>query len=646
MGTITGKQSQVLCILILIIITAAAYWRLPANGFIVDYDDGKYVTKNQHITTGLSFENIRWAFTTTRAANWHPLTWISHMVDCGIYGVNPTGHHITNLLLHIVNAILLFLLLDRITGCRRRSLFVAVLFAIHPLHVESVAWVAERKDVLSTLFWMLTLWAYVFYVARPSIPRYSLMVIAYILGLLTKPMLVSLPLILLMLDFWPLRRSDKGWIRLIIEKLPLCTLAVGSCAMTYWAQSRGGAVGSFEVFPVTARIANAFVAYISYIAKMFWPGNLAVIYPHPGVHLPMWQGVGAAALFIVVSIATVKMVRTKPYIIMGWLWYVATLIPVIGLVQVGQQAMADRYTYIPLTGIFVALTWGIADILRVKPQYDAGCSDESIEVQRIHLPFSTTLTALVIIFLLGVRTDREVGYWQDGETLFTRAVAVTPPNFIAQNILGNISRAKENWGEAADHYEEALRAREDPDSRKSLAVVLFQSGDYSGAAANFQMSIKMNPRSADSHKGLALALSRLGNVKGAADEYAQAIELMPKDAKLYYDLGSLFAMAGQLPEAIPPLKKAIKFNPSFAQAHHNLGLVYLCQRKTGQAIIEFKKAIQIDPREGAFHIRLATAYYMKRSFASAAKEIQEAEDLGNSVDPELKNAIADGLHKK
>lgn len=365
--------------LALILSILVVYWNVTNNEFI-SYDDSTYVTDNPYVKKGLTAEGFIWAFTSTRASNWHPVTWLSHMLDSEIYGIDSKGHHFTNLLFHIASTLLLFLVLKRMTGRLWRSAFVSALFAFHPLHVESVAWVAERKDVLSAFFWMLTIWAYVRYTERPLLKRYFLVFLALLIGLMAKPMLVTLPFVLLLMDIWPLGRLDvrqkglKSKIQsegctknyqsasaygLVVEKIPLLVLVVLSSLITFFVQQRGGAVGSFEKYTLITRIANALISYVRYIEKMIWPHDLAVFYPHPGNTFSLWQVTGAFVLLTGVSFFIIKAARRNKYIVAGWLWYVLTLVPVIGLVQVGAQSQADRYTYIPLIGLFIIIAWGV-----------------------------------------------------------------------------------------------------------------------------------------------------------------------------------------------------------------------------------------------------------------------------------------------
>lgn len=364
----------------LILATLAVYWQVGAHEFVY-YDDDIYVSQNRHIQSGLTSQSIAWAFTATHASNWHPLTWLSHMLDYELFGLDSGRHHLTNVFFHIANTLLLFIVLRGMTGESRRSGFVAALFALHPLHVESVAWLSERKDVLSTFFWMLTMWSYAKYAERPSAGRYAPIVAFFILGILSKPMIVTLPFVLVLLDYWPLRRiqlDDAGgsWrslvdFRLILEKTPLFALAAASSIVTFIAQRAGGSVKSLVHFPLDVRVANALVSYFAYIGKMFYPFHLAVLYPHPG-RPPLWQIAGAGALFISISALAVRGFRRHTNVSVGWFWYVGTLVPVIGFVQVGNQAMADRYTYIPFIGIFVIIAWGVPELAKRWPRLKVG----------------------------------------------------------------------------------------------------------------------------------------------------------------------------------------------------------------------------------------------------------------------------------
>ena len=368
------KKRDLLTCLFIIMVTLSVYWQVQNFDFL-NFDDDMYVTDNHHVQEGLTLKSIIWAFTTIHASNWHPLTWLSHMLDCQLYGINAGWHHLTNLLFHIANTLLLFFVFQKMTGCFWQSVFVATLFALHPLHVESVAWISERKDVLSTFFWMLTMWSYTRYVERLEVNRYLLVILFFTLGLMSKPMLVTLPFVLLLLDFYPLYRfrfqkSDtsanpkqrSNILLLVLEKIPLLVLTAVSSAVTLYAQKHGEAIMSLDAISLKIRISNAVVSYIKYIGKMIYPSNLAVMYPFQGI-LPWWKITGACLILVSMSLLAIRIIKQSSYFAVGWLWYIGTLVPVIGLVQVGNQSMADRYTYVPLIGLFIIITWGVSELM-------------------------------------------------------------------------------------------------------------------------------------------------------------------------------------------------------------------------------------------------------------------------------------------
>jgi len=472
----TKTQIVTVCI-VLSIATVLAFWQVSRCEFTT-LDDIRYVTKNRSIQQGITVDAIAWAFTSYYAGNWDPVTWLSHMVDIELFGLQPRGHHLTNLLLHLLNTLLLFLLLHRMTKSLWQSAFVAALFALHPLHVESVAWVAERKDVLSTFFLMLTMGAYIFYVERQGPARYVIVLLLFALGLMAKPMLVTLPFVFLLLDYWPLRRfipkriervkgsadgkgkagkrnPKKGAIKaeaptkdiftwslvrpLFLEKLPLLVLALASSVIAYLAQQRVGALELNEVLPLASRIGNAFVAYALYMMKMIWPSRLAVFYPHPESWPPLVV-IGTTLLFIAITLSVLWKGRKYPYLPVGWFWYVGTLVPVIGIVQVGSHAMADRYSYIPLIGLFIMCAWGIPELIR-KWRYGK-------EI--------LAMSATVILLILGMVTWIQVGYWQNSIALYDHTLNVTENNSLIHNNRGNEYLALKNYAQALVDYSKAI----------------------------------------------------------------------------------------------------------------------------------------------------------------------------------------------
>ena len=581
--------------------TLVVFWQVGNHAFI-DVDDGEYVTDNVHVNTGLSWDNITWAFTSTHAANWHPLTWLSHMLDCELFGLNPKGHHLTSVLFHIVNSLLLFLILRWMTGAPWRSGLVAALFALHPLHVESVAWVAERKDVLSTFFLFLTLLSYLWYVERSGFYRYLLIILFFTLGLMAKPMLVTLPFVLLLLDYWPLERIRLGQsdmthagqshpstvtrkpkaqaFSLLLEKTPLFVLAALSCLVTFLAQRSGGAVGALEMYPFSMRIANGLVSYVHYIIKMIWPQNLAVFYPHPGQSLPMWQAAGAGLLLLVISITVIRLGRRYPYLPVGWLWYIGTLVPVIGLVQVGAQAMADRYTYVPLIGLFLMIAWGVADLLGSW---------------RYGKP-ALAVAAPLLLSALMVCATFQVSYWKNSLTLFEHTLRVTSHNSQVHNNLGNVLTQKGKLQEAISHYTKALEISPNyAEAHINLGVALTRQGRLKEAIKHYSAALQLKSNSAELHNNLGVALFELGDIPGAIKNYLAAVQLKPDYAEAHNNLGNGLVKLGKLSEAEIHYGKALKLRADYPEAHNNLGVALARQGRLREAIAHFREAVRLAP---------------------------------------------------
>ena len=546
--------------LFLAAVTLAVFWPVAGNDFVA-YDDRTYVTDNLHVQRGVDLEGLGWAWTAGRAGNWHPLTWMSHMLDWELYGADPTGHHVTSLALHILNTLLLFFMLDRLTGAVGRSAFVAALFALHPLHVESVAWVAERKDVLSAGFWMLTIWAYARYARAPAMRRYLPVMLLLALGLTAKPMLVTLPFVLLLLDYWPLGRGAERFRALLLEKIPLLVLAAASSVVTLLVQHGEGAMRSVEDYPVMERLSNAIVTYPAYLAKMVWPRDLAVFYPHPGPALPAWKVVVAALLLILITAGAVRVRRSRPYVLVGWLWYVGTLVPVIGLVQVGSQSMADRYTYLPLIGVFVIVAWGVPDLL---PGLRAWLS----------------APAVALLLLLSAVTHAQLGVWRSSETLFEHALAVTRNNYVAHNNLGIVLSEEGRVKEALEHYDAALRIEPDyAPLHVNLGNALVKQARPEEAYAHYTRAIELDARSVDAHYHLGLLLARQGGFEEAIGHYNEALAIDPGDPLVHNNLGSALARQGKLEQAVDHFTEAIRHRPGYARAHANLaGAFFLLER--------------------------------------------------------------------
>jgi tetratricopeptide (TPR) repeat protein len=559
----------------LVAVTWAVFGQTLAHDF-VNFDDHVYVYDNPLIIRGLSAEGITSAFTHTHARNWHPLTTVSHMLDCQLYGLNASGHHLTNVILHTISVLLLFLVLNQMTGALWQSAFVAAIFAIHPLHVESVAWIAERKDVLSGLFFMLTLGAYAWYAQAPSPPRYLLVVLLVGFGLMAKPMLVTLPFVLLLLDYWPLariggQRSEIGsrLRRLITEKIPLFLLSFFSCIATLFAQRQNPT--AIDQLPFVWRLNNTFVSYVTYIWQMLWPARLAVFYPYPNNRVPIVEVILAISFLVSVTLLVIYLRRAKPYLVTGWFWYLGMLVPVIGLVQVGEQVHADRYTYLPQIGLYIMIAWTAGDLLLES-------------TARVHRALASAVAAIAIVSL-GVRAFGQASYWKNSETLWNNTLAVTGENDVAHNNLGflflrrgqldeaisqfqaalnirsrnsethynlgaaliqsNLGNAlarKQLWDEAIDHLQEAVRLRPDyADAYFNLGSVLFQQGHIEQAIAQWRKALAIRPRDAEAHRNVASALRGQGNVKEAISEYEQALNIAPEDSVVLNNLAWILA---------------------------------------------------------------------------------------------------------
>ncbi len=672
---------QLFIFLLLALVTLMAYRQVRNNEFI-NLDDDLYVTHNPYVSKGLTSKGMVWAFTSMHKGHWHPMTWLSHMLDYNLYGLNPTGHHITNLLFHITNTLLLFLLLYRMTNLPWRSSFVAALFALHPLHVESVVWVAERKDVLSAFFFMLAIWTYVRYVEEPKFNRYSLTVFCFLLALMSKPMVVTLPFVLLLLDYWPLGRlrlekRDNGqnispsksmflvsrralFFRLLLEKIPLFFLAASLSLFTILAHRGSGAISSLDKLPLEIRIGNALVSYVKYIAKMAWPDRLAVLYPHP-IIVPFWQIAGAALLLVIISVLLTLAGKKRPYCIVGWLWYLGVLLPVIGLVQAGIQSMADRFTYLPMVGLFIIIVFGISD---------------GLIGWRYGRPALVTLGTLSIVVLI-VSTASQVQLWRNSVTLFRHTLRVTTNNSLIHNNLGVTLRRQGEEQEALVHYKkaleinprytdahynlatllarqgkdqeatahfvEALRIKSDNvEAHNALGVILVKQGKVQEAVAHFAQAISINPNYADAHfnfgialvrqgrnkeailcfnealrinskddkihNNLAVALAGVGRAEEAAAHYVQALQINPGSTDAHYNLGSLLTLQGKDQEAMRHYYEVLRINPSDALAHYKLGIVLARQGKNQEAVIHLSEVVRIIPNYGEAHLTLGLLY--------------------------------------
>ena len=575
----------------LFVVTWAVFGQTLWDDF-VNYDDPSYVYQNTRITSGINLANVAWAFTHIHSGNWHPLTTITHMLDCQLHGLNAGWHHFTNVLLHAIAVVLLFVALQQMTGALWRSAFVSAVFAVHPLHVESVAWIAERKDVMSAVFFMVTLLAYLNYTRAPSIGRYLTVALAVVLGLMSKPMLVTLPFVLLLLDYWPLGRFEahrsktgRQVLQPVLEKIPLIVLSAVSSIVTFLAQR--GAIGWTEQLPVSARISNALVAYAVYIRQMFWPAGLAVFYPHPENRLPALEISLALIVLVGITTAAFHFRKKAPYFITGWLWYLGMLVPVIGLVQVGWQGHADRYTYLPQIGLYIAVTWAVTDFTR------------SWRFQRMAL----TAAGVVVLGALTWSSRLETAYWRDSETLFTHALAVTRNNDVALNNLG---------------------------------IIFLEKGRLDDAISNLQAAIDLRPENAPAHDNLAKALLQKGQVAEAMVHYRKFLEIEPENVEARNTLGTALIQQGKLREAIGQWQDALAIQPENGNAASNLAWVFAtCPedsiRDARHAVELAEKALRISGGKIPMIYKvLAAAYAESGRFADAIETAQRGAELATS----------------
>ena len=566
--------------------TLAVYWQVTGFEF-VNYDDTDFVTANPHVQAGLTAASFKWAWQSEVARNWHPITMLTHILDCQLFGVRPGWPHLVNLLLHVANTLLLFHLLKRMTGALWRAAAVAALFALHPLHVESVAWVAERKDVLSTLFWFLTTWAYLRYAENLKFQIsnfkffYALALLFYALGLMSKPMLVTVPFALLLLDYWPLGRLKFGagfsW-RPWVEKIPFLAMSAALCVVTYRIQQHGGAVLDTSNRPLDTRLGNALVAYVSYIGKMFWPRHLAGLYLHPG-NWPAWQVALSALLLLAFSTLALAQARRRPYLAVGWFWYMGTLVPVIGLVQVGMQVMADRYTYVPLIGLFIILAWGGYDLARAW-----GWSK--------WLPAA----GAVALAACAAASARQAGFWKNSETLFNRMIDATPNNYMAHYNLANLRVREKRIDEAIAHYTAAIE--EEPnyaDAHNNLGGLFLDQKRYEEAVGHYRAALRINP-----------GYLRYFNLANALADAASA----------HHD-------TNQFAEAVQTYRQALQLDPNSSDAHQNLGLTWQAQGRTEEALAEFEQAARLDSNSVDTWTQLGFAYARLNNMERAAAAFRE-----------------------
>jgi tetratricopeptide (TPR) repeat protein len=637
--------------------TLLVYWPVSKCQF-VNYDDTDFVTANPQVQAGLTPGGFKWVWHSEVARNWHPITMLSHMLDCQLFGLNAGGHHLTSLLFHLANTLLLFHVLKLMTGAQWRSAFVAALFAWHPLHVESVAWIAERKDVLSTFFWFLSLWAYIRYARGVGMKNghwkvfYGLALLFYGLGLMSKPMLVTGPFVLLLLDYWPLGRlnfsqekpttakarlprpaADRSGFRrrLLWEKVPFLVMSAFLCVITFYIQKHGGAMLSGINLSLTSRIENAFISYVRYVGKMIWPAHLAGLYLRSG-EWPVWLAGLAAVSLLLVSIIVARQARRRPWLAVGWFWYLGTLVPVIGIVQVGMQTMADRFTYVPLLGLFIIVSWGGGELVRYWK-----------------LPeFAPWLAATLVLIGCMAATAHQVGFWKDSETLFQRMIAVTKNNYMAHYNLANLYWREKRNEEATAHYQAALQ--EEPnyaEAHNNFAGLLLDEKRYPEAIQHYADAIRLNPQylyyfnyanaladeasarqdtnefaqavraygqaltlnpgASDAHNNFGMTWDAQGRENEAASEFAEAVRLKPDFELAHFNLANALSRLGKLDEAIAEYRVAIGLNPDRAASYNGFGVCYAMQNKMAEAAQQFKEVIRLQPDNSAAEGNLGNA---------------------------------------
>ena len=587
-----GKWAPWLAVALLAAWTALLYARVAGYPFLL-FDDNRYLTENPQVKAGLTWGGVAWAFTTLHASNWHPLTWLSHMLDVRLFGLDPGAHHLVNVLFHVANTVLLFGVLSRMTGAPGRSLVVAALFAVHPLHVESVAWVAERKDVLSTFFGLLTLAAYVRYAEWPRLRRYLPVALAFALSLLAKPMWVTLPFLLLVLDWWPLRRVEgsnlaaaaegpETWPapprRLVVEKLPLLALSAASSVATVVAQNRGGSLTGMEL-GLWPRLANAVVSYARYLLETVWPYPLSIFYPYPVGGFPAWKVIGSLALLGGLTALAVREARRMPWLLAGWLWFLGTLVPVIGLVQVGGQSMADRYTYMPIVGLFVAIVWTAH---RVAGAWRGG------------LPLAAA--AVAVLVALSGATSVQLGHWSDHVRLFRHALEAGGESALVRGTLSEGLRRSGKLDEALVHARAAVRL--DPHSARlwnNLGVSSLEKGQVEEAHWALQQALQIDPSHLSSWLNMAEVELRLGSAAEAVDAAARATQLAPGEALGWYRLGAGYAAAGRAEEAVKAFREAVRLRPDYAAAWSGMAVMLQSLGRTTEAGAAFEEVAHLQP---------------------------------------------------
>jgi len=617
--TAARKHGSILICLFLVIVAVIVYGQMLGHDFVY-FDDNRYVVNNAQVKAGLTADNIKWAFSTLHLEFWHPLTWLSLMLDTQLFGVNPGGYLFTNLLLHILNSLLLFIFFKRATGSVWQSGMVAALFVLHPMHVESVAWIAQRKDVLSSFFWMLTMLGYLYYVGRPGLKSYLAVLLPLICGLMSKSMLITLPFVLVLMDYWPLGRlqyegSAKTFLFALLshlrEKVPLIAVSVAASVLTYLAQQSGGGIKSAAAVSLADRISNALISYVAYLAKMLWPFQLACFYPLPD-SFSLWRVGGALLLLVLITGGAVRSARRYPFVIAGWLWYLGTLIPVIGLVKIGAFSMADRYSYVPLIGVFIIFIWGVPALL-VNITY------------RKALMTGLAMLALALC-LLTARNQARI--WQDGLSLFTHAQKVTSDNWFAHIALGRDMLRRKKFDTATEQFYETLRLK--PNYIPTYIVLGFtyaRQNKLAEAIAYISEAERMNPNLVEVQQSLGILYEQTGDLDNANRHFKKALEIEPENATVHKYLGNLLAAEGDLDAAIDHFAESLRIQPGDARVHYNLGLTLAKQDKNETAVAHYLAALKLDPANAEAHYNLANTMVKQNKLDDAAEHYQKALDL-------------------
>ncbi len=600
-------------IIFIIILNGALFFQITNHDFI-DLDDDIYIFQNPYIRDGLTLKSISWAFTTDYANFRHPLTWLSHLLDFQLFGANPAGHHVTSLILHTANAVLIFILLNMMTGAVFKSAVVSLLFSVHPLHVETVAWVSDRKDLLCLFFGVMSVISYLLYVRNPDKKRYLPIIFLFVLSLMSKPMLVTLPLLLLLLDYWPLERfsniSGRTMIfPLIKEKIPLLLLSILFGIIAYTAQSSGDAIGSLESYPLIVRVNNALLSYSIFIQKTFWPLDTAIYYPHPGKNISLIGLMCAVALLAFISFIVISLRRKAPYFLTGWVWYIVTLIPVIGIVQVGSHGMADRYTYFPLTGLFIIMVWGYHDLIKKHYRYSI---------------LLNSISCIWIVFLI-VCTLFYLNVWQNSTLLFEHTLKVTNGNYFIHNNLGATYAKQGKPDPAFSHYRASLEIK--PDNAKThhnMGTLLSDTGDMEGGLRHLMEAVRLRPDYPEPYNNIGIILASQGRTKEAISHYNKALALKNDQPVAHNNLGLALSDIGEHDAAMSHLHEALRIDPGYYKAYNSVASLLIDQGKADDAIHYLEKALKKEPKYAEAHNNMGIALTKKGDYITAVFHFKEA----------------------